>query len=244
MSKEKQMKIEQVLRNFKKTIKNSKSDFKTFYSINMGTGNIKQTPVNVEFKNFEEFKKDFEIKSMREFLNLLFYKNNFGAVLKVEKRIELLNFGCPMKFKIIKGENFVSLGATVFRTISLFSIVEDYFTKHSNGIINLVKSESIYIQLSNQKTPTLQPIFVEIRLKDFTSINLKVLIKSKNQEVEYFYICCKCLKRMKRMKRCSVCKNIYYCSKNCQNKDWGSHKKICNKKIGEIKKKIKRERNV
>lgn len=28
---------------------------------------------------------------------------------------------------------------------------------------------------------------------------------------------------------CAQCKNVWYCSKKCQNRDWNSHKLICGK---------------
>jgi len=32
-----------------------------------------------------------------------------------------------------------------------------------------------------------------------------------------------------QLKRCSLCKEVYYCSRECQIKDWKNHKKICYK---------------
>jgi len=42
--------------------------------------------------------------------------------------------------------------------------------------------------------------------------------------------CCgKAEKRVGKLKSCTRCKAAFYCSKECQVKDWPSHKKICKK---------------
>jgi radical SAM protein with 4Fe4S-binding SPASM domain len=41
-------------------------------------------------------------------------------------------------------------------------------------------------------------------------------------------ICVVCYKYVKNdMKKCSRCKAVWYCSAECQKKDWGSHKTKC-----------------
>jgi hypothetical protein len=48
---------------------------------------------------------------------------------------------------------------------------------------------------------------------------------------------CSCCKKKKeavsRLDKCSRCQVAYYCSKECQRGDWGSHKEICKKKMKE-----------
>jgi len=43
-------------------------------------------------------------------------------------------------------------------------------------------------------------------------------------------ICPVCKIIQKNMKKCSRCRNTYYCSRECQTKDWKEHKKVCKKK--------------
>lgn len=38
---------------------------------------------------------------------------------------------------------------------------------------------------------------------------------------------CMICRAQENLKKCSGCKVIYYCSRECQKKDWSSHKIIC-----------------
>lgn len=40
-------------------------------------------------------------------------------------------------------------------------------------------------------------------------------------------ICERCEKTGQSFPRCSRCKEVYYCSQDCQRKDWSKHKKEC-----------------
>jgi len=42
--------------------------------------------------------------------------------------------------------------------------------------------------------------------------------------------CATCQKQGADFKRCSACKSVYYCSVDCQGKDWPNHKLTCTKK--------------
>jgi hypothetical protein len=42
-----------------------------------------------------------------------------------------------------------------------------------------------------------------------------------------FQIVCSYCKKGEKLKKCSRCKSSYYCSNECQLKDWGNHKKYC-----------------
>lgn len=39
--------------------------------------------------------------------------------------------------------------------------------------------------------------------------------------------CAYCHKTEEHLRRCSRCKRVFYCSKECQQKDWPSHKPTC-----------------
>jgi hypothetical protein len=51
---------------------------------------------------------------------------------------------------------------------------------------------------------------------------------SSSSSIEYSPTCSTCLKKG-ILKRCSKCKKVFYCSKECQKKDWNFHKTICKK---------------
>lgn len=40
-------------------------------------------------------------------------------------------------------------------------------------------------------------------------------------------MCKTCLKENVQLQRCGRCKSVFYCSKECQKKDWRSHKAVC-----------------
>ena len=42
--------------------------------------------------------------------------------------------------------------------------------------------------------------------------------------------CATCQKQGTDLKRCGACKAVYYCSVDCQSKDWQKHKLTCQKK--------------
>lgn len=53
--------------------------------------------------------------------------------------------------------------------------------------------------------------------------------KSNNALIALMRSCQVCKKFGFSLPKCSGCKNVYYCSKECQNSDWKEHKIICGK---------------
>jgi len=54
-------------------------------------------------------------------------------------------------------------------------------------------------------------------------------------------ICSLCQKESEKMKTCNGCLNIFYCSTECQTKDWPFHKDFCLHLHADKKKKKKQE---
>lgn len=46
-------------------------------------------------------------------------------------------------------------------------------------------------------------------------------------------ICCFCGCQDKKISQCTKCKQVYYCSRQCQKNDWSNHKKVCTQKKNE-----------
>ena len=59
------------------------------------------------------------------------------------------------------------------------------------------------------------------------------------QVINYCGVCFKNDEQQK-LKKCSKCQNMYYCSVECQKKDWKKHKKICfeTESIGHFHKRV------
>ena len=56
--------------------------------------------------------------------------------------------------------------------------------------------------------------------------------EKKNTRIKRFSRkCAKCDMHSPRIMKCSVCRNIYYCSEECQKSHWSTHKKECVKPV-------------
>lgn len=79
-------------------------------------------------------------------------------------------------------------------------------------------------------------IFPDSLKKKFNRIN--ELIKPTIPKKFTCFKHCRCCDK-KSTKKCSRCKNVYYCSRECQKKDWKFHKTECKEEKGEKKKLMK-----
>lgn len=58
--------------------------------------------------------------------------------------------------------------------------------------------------------------------------NIYIKAMRKCEDLQIMAICTTCGKNQKKMDKCSRCRDVYYCSKECQKSDWKSHKITCN----------------
>ena len=89
-------------------------------------------------------------------------------------------------------------------------------------------------QSSENLPPELESAATWAQKQDATS---KTILKNNLQKFEKVfkpYICTKCTKNIhqkevKTFKHCGQCKEVYYCSVDCQKKDWSKHQQNCRK---------------
>ncbi|CRH01063.1 MYND finger protein, putative [Plasmodium relictum] len=116
----------------------------------------------------------------------------------------------------------------------IIDMVPDIFDEIKNDILK--KKKDIISLLNNVKIEKdiLENISsVYFSIYEFDHENNKkyknVSIKNNNKKVisEEYYICNNCKESAEL--QCSQCKRIYYCSKECQMKDWFNHREECSK---------------
>lgn len=61
-----------------------------------------------------------------------------------------------------------------------------------------------------------------IKLHDYANVNKFLRYVSKGAG-------CRVCKKTRKLKLCGGCKEVYYCSRECQCKDWLEHKAVCKK---------------
>ncbi|CRG93651.1 MYND finger protein, putative [Plasmodium gallinaceum] len=122
------------------------------------------------------------------------------------------------KKEIISLLNNVKIKKDVLENISnvYFSIYE--FDQENNKSINKSSSTFIYFLL------ILKIHNINILILEYQNASIKRNEKKKTTTEEY-YICNNCKENAEL--QCSQCKRIYYCSKECQMKDWFNHREEC-----------------
>ncbi|XP_068610703.1 putative protein MSS51 homolog, mitochondrial [Brachionichthys hirsutus] len=71
---------------------------------------------------------------------------------------------------------------------------------------------------------------VEGKISGISFQNYKEMFQRMEETFKFCTSCSKLTERLpegQSLKRCVKCLNVYYCSKDCQKKDWPQHKKVC-----------------
>jgi len=98
------------------------------------------------------------------------------------------------------------------------------YNRHTNVAVTMVSSKS---------TDTVKHIFNEVYVEDQTHI---ILEPSKEGSDHDPNACRVCKRADQPLKLCGRCKKKLYCSRECQQKDWSIHSKICTPKEKDEKK--------
>ncbi|KAL3051337.1 hypothetical protein OYC64_001572 [Pagothenia borchgrevinki] len=114
------------------------------------------------------------------------------------------------------------------RTDSVFSVLSGFYSLDSN-VPGLSK---VILNKLNMKDYGEYRATVEGKAKAISFRNYKEMFKKMEETFEF---CTSCntlpanLCEGQTLKRCVKCLNVYYCTKECQRKDWPQHKKVCKK---------------
>ena len=103
-------------------------------------------------------------------------------------------------------------------------------------IMGILKEIDVEATVLNLTSPTLTKTEVVAAvhdiLKEDHSNNPKPKLRQKGIKISMTkppgHSCVIC-NTIHDLKRCSICKNIYYCSNECQLKDWRRHRQECHK---------------
>lgn len=112
------------------------------------------------------------------------------------------------------------------RTDSVFSVLSGFYSLDSS-VPGLSK---VILNKLNMKDYGEYRAALEGKVKGISFRNYKEMFKKME---ETFGFCASCnklpahLSEDQTLKRCVKCLNVYYCTKDCQRKDWPQHKKVC-----------------
>ncbi|XP_049419614.1 putative protein MSS51 homolog, mitochondrial [Epinephelus fuscoguttatus] len=114
------------------------------------------------------------------------------------------------------------------RTDSVFSVLSGFYSLDS-GVPGL---SQVILDKLNMKDYGEYRAAVEGKVKGASFRNYKEMFQKMEETFEFCASCNKLpahLTEGQTLKRCAKCLNVYYCTKDCQKKDWPQHKKVCKK---------------
>ncbi|XP_040032764.2 putative protein MSS51 homolog, mitochondrial [Gasterosteus aculeatus] len=112
------------------------------------------------------------------------------------------------------------------RTDSVFSILSGFYSLDS-GVPGL---SQVILDKLNMKDYGEYRAAVEGKAEGISFRNYKEMFKKMEETFEFCTSCNRLPARLaegQTLKRCVKCLNVYYCTKECQRKDWPLHKKVC-----------------
>lgn len=155
---------------------------------------------------------------------------------------------CEQEFETIKGSAGHQIDANVKIEIQLTNTDDVYgtaitFVKKPKEIIEPTFETEDEAQTFLRRTG-FPPLAPDVSAKELMQEVMEYARSLPRSEVEKYRIfngrptnlekalriCFCCKKGVYTAKCCSRCKKIYYCGKDCQTKDWPSHKKMCVKR--------------
>jgi len=239
MNRERTEKLEQVSDSMTKHF-HSDDENKCIKCINLKnmTIDIKLQNNPVLCKTFKDFKDDIDVKGLETLYNSLKHPQNEAVVEHAKKEGVKIGFHDTDLLITLKNEH-VHLFAFYTSYDDLLCIVRRFTTKDNEiktfitsvrKMIIRAQDESQYIEgcKSEGIKWSYPPYAIEVRFEGKDSRKkLKEILVEMNRKHKTVKFCCSCFKKSKKMKRCSVCKMAFYCSVECQKRDWKLHKNNC-----------------
>ncbi|XP_037610502.1 putative protein MSS51 homolog, mitochondrial [Sebastes umbrosus] len=112
------------------------------------------------------------------------------------------------------------------RTDSVFSVLSGFYSLESNvpGLSKVILNKLNMNDYGEYRAT------VEGKAKGIAFRNYKEMFKKMEETFQFCTSCNKLPEHLaegQTLKRCVKCLNVYYCTKDCQKKDWPQHKKVC-----------------